>query len=278
MLRDLIRPTDKKDLLWGAQLTKGLTELAKSGISTESEEWKEALRVFTKFEFSGLTPEVVLENGVIGGHKIAKLLKEQMQPGKCLGEFSLKESGGKVYLVPDKCRPSEDIPAGEERFKTPWIKIDGNASSGGPNLWFEFDGDIMNICQLTPKRKALLMKDIDALMPTLTDLIINMMVEVCSSGTSAAAFKANGFNDEEIELLVRHMNVPGAMDLLLTMQASNLEGQANTSVPRPHMQTNLGFTDAYLSEHPDLATLVSRMMKIFQEQMTSYIGQYVTPF
>jgi len=250
--------------------------LAESGVSAESEEWKEPVREFTKFP--GLTPEDLIDSGVIGGHKIAKLLKEQMQPGKCLGVISLELSAGEVFLVEDKCRPSEAIPAGEEPVKAPWIKIDGNASSGGPNLWFELDGDIMNICELTPERKALLMKDIDALMPTLTDLIIKRMVEVCSSGTSAAAFKANGFNDEEIELLVRHMNVPGAMDLLLTMQASNLEGQANTSVPIPHMQTNLGFTDAYLAEHLDLAVVVSKMMKIFQEQMTCYIGQYVTPF
>ena len=289
VLRDLIRLTHKKDLQWG----KSLSEVERSLIQNVEVAAQEKMNsVLTKVpgKFCGITPDELRKNGSFQEtHTIAINVMAQIKSGKYIGRFELPKSDGFLVVLPDKTRKCAKL--GEPKDKALYVELLGwasstdvegfdkkNASSAGPNLWFVLPGNLMHIFQLSADQRCLLKEDIDNIMDELTTLIINYMANVCSSESSASAFRANGLSDEEIQLFVQHMKVPGAMDLLLTMQASNLEGQANTSVPIPHMQTNLGFTDAYLAEHSDLAIVVSRMMKIFQEQMTCYIGQYVTPF
>jgi hypothetical protein len=74
------------------------------------------------------------------------------------------------------------------------------------------------------------------------------------------------------------------MDLFLTFQASTNDGDANTSIPIVHFQTNLGYPDAYLNdinlspeeldERIRLRNVNSKITQIFADNNQQYVNQY----
>ena len=285
-----------------AQLHKWANEpgVVKDDLKTQ-DKWKTTVSAITKHipmnpsGFMGTTLPHVADV-----HPIAKLIREQDEEGSFLFEIDLGDGNGRLICLRDKHRACK-INSGMEDIEKPlWVELQGwssdaklglnkpNASSGGPNLWWIGSEGIMNISQLSAEKHESLKKAMQKHMEQITTTVVQHMADVCNSDTSRAAFKTNGFTDEEISLFVKHMKIQGTMDLLLTMQASDGKGCANTSVPIPHMQTNPGFRRAYLEatnlsqkdlqERRTLVEINTRMMQIFATQNKGYNGQMRLPF
>jgi len=297
------------DIKWASAIPKSYAQLYKlanePGVDLDDlktqEKWVASVSAITKIPMNpSKFVDTTYPPHVADVHSIAQLIREQDDEKSFLFEIKLDDGNGRLICIKDKyhaCKIKENM----EKIEKPlWIKLhnwssDGlslnelNASSGGPNLWWMGSEGIMNISQLSVEKRESLKNAMQKHMEFITTKVVQHMASVCDSDSSRASFNANGFTDEEITLFVKHMKIKGAMDLLLTMQASDGNGCANTSVPIPHMQTNPGFQRAYLEEidlsKPDLeertrlAEINTRMMQIFATQNGSrYKEQMRFPF
>jgi hypothetical protein len=305
---DNLRSTFQADIGWASGIPEAYAQLRSwanepgvvlDDLKTQAR-WKEASAKLTKIPLNPSAFAGAKTDDFSDIHPIAKLICKQDRERSFLFEIDLGDRNGRLICLRDKHRPCE-INSGMEDIEKPlWIKLQGwssdaklgfdkpNASSGGPNLWWVGSEGIMNISQLSTEKHESLKNAMQKNMGRITTMVVQHMADVCNSDTSRAAFRTNGFTDEEITLFVKHMKIQGAMDLLLTMQASDGKGCANTSVPIPHMQTNPGFRRAYLEatdlsqqdleERIRLVEINTRMMQIFATQMEGYKGQMRFPF
>ena len=292
------------DYEWASQLQSAKVELWKMVNESEGdvnpEKWESTAKTLSKAWRAIQQKELVGKEmpHVSKWHPIAGLIHAQNND---VDPIFIVDMGkfGKLVCLRDKKRKCKKHADQEMVEKPPFVLLEGfwtdanlpeadgvNASSTGPNLWLitpevgEYS-HIQNICELSHKDRVCFMTMMRTKMPYITTEIQNYMTSLCNLPTSRQTFAENGITCSELDLWLKHMQ---AMDLCLTFQASTMDGFANTSVPVPHWQTNLGYPDAYLSdinlsredlvERNRLRDVNSKIINIFSNNNQQYVGQY----